>query len=235
MARRLSGRSESIWPHDPIAESSSIDLASSILSCSYAALGLLSDLKLRPSGGLAPGTEGGASLTPAASSSATASGSSSSAKPARGMGRIIRDADGNVLDIIEGSAEPEDTPWGKPLKNWEDAEDEAEDEEEETEGRANVTAAQEESEVVKGMYLRCRAVVPGVDLSSRPRLSGVPSFTLAALQAVPDPGPLLRHVSELEAHWLLSLVRKHGEDVDAMAMDKKLNENQKTKGEIRSR
>jgi hypothetical protein len=52
---------------------------------------------------------------------------------------------------------------------------------------------------------------------------------------VPDPGPLLRHVSELEAHWLLSLVRKHGEDVDAMAMDKKLNENQKTKGEIRSR
>lgn len=62
-----------------------------------------------------------------------------------------------------------------------------------------------------------------------------PPSTLAALQAVPDPGPLLRHVSELEAHWLLSLVRKHGEDVGAMAMDKKLNENQKTKGEIRSR
>jgi hypothetical protein len=82
------------------------------------------------------------------------------------MGRIIRDADGNVVDIIEGSAEPEDTPWGKPLQNWEDEEDEAEDEEEETEGRANVAAGREESEVVKGSYLRCRGDVSCADSNS---------------------------------------------------------------------
>lgn len=84
------------------------------------------------------------------------------------MGRIVRDADGNVVDIIEGSAEPEETPWGKPLKNWEDAEDEAD--EEEAEGRANVTAAREESEVVKGMYLQCGSALSSSHSNPLPHL-----------------------------------------------------------------
>lgn len=56
-----------------------------------------------------------------------------------------------------------------------------------------------------------------------------------ALESLPHPAPLPRHVSELEAVWLLSLVRKHGEDLEAMHMDRRLNESQKTKGQIANR
>lgn len=158
----------------------------------YEALGLLPSLSLRQSGGTAPGAS---TLTVPARSSKAAS-----ARPAKGMGRIIRDAEGDVIDIIEGGDEADaETPWGPTMKGWED-------EDEEEQSAAGLAEDQEdESEVVQ------------------------------ALKAIPDAGPLPRHVSELEAQWLFSLVRKYGDDVDGMFMDKKLNEQQKTKGEIRSR
>ncbi|CAO1613171.1 unnamed protein product [Parajaminaea phylloscopi] len=157
----------------------------------YEALGLVADAKLRPSGG----TE---HTTPAESST---SSSKLVAGPSKGMGRIVRDEEGNVIDIVlEDDEEEEQTPWGKSMKGWE--EDAAAD------GPANS--------------------------KSKPSSSSS-SKAVQALEAMPDHGPIFRHVSELEAHWLLSVVRKHGRDVDAMFMDKKLNELQKTKGEIRSR
>lgn len=160
----------------------------------YEALGLVADAKLRPSGGM--------ESRPHVESSTLASQIASSSS--KGMGRIVRDEQENVVDVIlhddEEAEEDETTPWGKSMRGWEDKE-------EETDRTAPQDAINEKS-------------------SSR---------VVQALEAMPDPGPLPRHVSQLEAHWILSLVRKHGRDVDAMFGDRKLNELQKTKGEIRSR
>ncbi|PWN28885.1 hypothetical protein BDZ90DRAFT_230895 [Jaminaea rosea] len=160
----------------------------------YIDLGLIADTSLRPSGGTEPGGSG------AGQESVGASGSGK--KLGKGMGRIVRDEEGNVIDIIEGGEEDgqadEATPWGKSMRGWED------DEQEEG-GTAAPAPPKPKSKVVEH------------------------------LESIPDPGPLPRHVSELEAHWLLSIVRKHGDDVDAIFMDKGLNQLQKTKGEIRAR
>ena len=124
------------------------------------------------------------------------------------MGRIVRDEDGNVIDIIEGGEvdeAKESTPWGKSMRGWED-----DDNEQDTITSSSSAAASKRKPAAK-------------------------SDVVEKLESMPDPGPLPRHVSQLEAHWLLSIVRKHGDDVDAMFMDRKLNELQKTKGEIRKR
>ncbi|CAO1627152.1 unnamed protein product [Sympodiomycopsis kandeliae] len=148
----------------------------------YTALGLVPDLSLRPSGGQDD------QLRPIESKK--------KGQLAQGLGRIVRDEEGNVIDIIEGGQQEErDTPWGQSMNGWEDVDGQEEDSEEE----------EESSELVQ------------------------------ALENLPQPKPLARHVSELEAVWLLSLVEKHDEDLNAMAMDKRLNENQKTKGEIKNR
>lgn len=82
----------------------------------YAALGLASDLKMRPSGGV--------EALPQSEDTEEAEPTPSSSRPAKGLGRIIRDADGNVIDIIEGGDEDDDaTPWGKSMKGWEDSAD----------------------------------------------------------------------------------------------------------------
>lgn len=118
-----------------------IDISHSpIPASSYAALGLLPDLSMRPSGGTAPGTS--SSAIPAVASA------SRNGKPAKGMGRIIRDADGNVVDIIEGGDDEEEvTPWGKTMKGWEDERDEG------ASSAQAVEAEREESDVVKGESL----------------------------------------------------------------------------------
>lgn len=84
----------------------------------YAALGLSSDLKMRPSGG----TEGQGAIQQQHESEQE---QTQSRPPAKGLGRIVRDEDGNVIDIIEGGHEDEaegSTPWGKSMKGWEDVE-----------------------------------------------------------------------------------------------------------------
>jgi len=45
--------------------------------------------------------------------------------------------------------------------------------------------------------------------------------------------PIKRHTSTSEHAWLSELVKKHGEDIEAMTKDKSLNVWQKTGGEIR--
>lgn len=44
---------------------------------------------------------------------------------------------------------------------------------------------------------------------------------------------VIRHTSEFEGDWLVSLVAKYGDDVDKMARDRKANVWQKTAGEIK--
>ncbi len=46
-------------------------------------------------------------------------------------------------------------------------------------------------------------------------------------------GPVARHTSSGEQTTLERLVRKHGEDVEAMARDRKLNVDQRTAGELK--
>lgn len=83
------------------------------LKQNYAKLGLIPSLNVRPSSG---GTE----PTPT-SSAATASSSSSNSteKPKKGMARIVRDDDGNIVDIVEAQSDEEEaeasSPWGKPM------------------------------------------------------------------------------------------------------------------------
>lgn len=44
---------------------------------------------------------------------------------------------------------------------------------------------------------------------------------------------VIRHTSEFEGDWLMSLVAKYGDDVPRMARDRKANIWQKTPGEIK--
>jgi len=44
---------------------------------------------------------------------------------------------------------------------------------------------------------------------------------------------VIRHTSEFEHAWLVDLVRKHGDDLTAMARDRKGNVWQKTPGELK--
>lgn len=45
----------------------------------------------------------------------------------------------------------------------------------------------------------------------------------------------VRHQSEREVEWLKDLVQKHGEDLEVMARDRKLNPMQQTVADIRKR
>ncbi|CBQ67457.1 conserved hypothetical protein [Sporisorium reilianum SRZ2] len=73
----------------------------------YAKLGLIPSLDVRPDTG---GVERTSSST-AAAASASVEGEA----PRKGMARVIRDDAGNIIDIIEASADAEETPWGAPL------------------------------------------------------------------------------------------------------------------------
>jgi len=53
--------------------------------------------------------------------------------------------------------------------------------------------------------------------------------------AQPTEKKLVRHQSEREVEWLRDLMAKHGENVEAMARDRKLNPMQQTAADIRKR
>ncbi|KAK0546002.1 Nucleolar protein 16 [Tilletia horrida] len=200
----------------------------------YRALGLVGDsLALRPSGGGEQSVEEVVRRQQAQASKGKAKSASgerqdASDRPLRkGLGRIIRDADGNVVDIIEGGAEDEDdeddgaqgegassssgrrtksTPWGKPFKEWDGIDQEA----------APIDSQRS--------YLPDK-VGPQTEAGAKV----IASLEERAAQAA----PVVRHTSSLEADWLRGLVRAHGDDIEAMARDRKLNLWQKTPGEIK--
>ncbi|KAE8214182.1 hypothetical protein CF327_g2366 [Tilletia walkeri] len=188
----------------------------------YRALGLVGDgLALRPSGGgektaLEAQAEAEAAAAEASSSAAakgkgkaTAEGSS---KLRKGLGRIIRDEQGNVIDIIEGgedeggASSSSATPWGKPFNDWDELED-------------------KEAPVQTD-----RAYLPEV---VGPRTRAGEKIITSLEQRAAEAAPVVRHTSTLEASWLHSLVQAHGDDIEAMARDSKRNVWQKTTGEIR--
>lgn len=153
----------------------------------YAKLGLIPSLDVRPDTG---GVE-------RPSTSTTTPPSGEDAPPVRkGMARIIRDDDGNIIDIIEATTEEESTPWGKPLPN---------------------------------------SIADSDDVETfMPAKKAAETKVLAHLQEMADQAaPVERHTSSLESQWLADLVAKYGEDVEAMAKDRKLNVWQKTQGEIK--
>ncbi|KAI5454764.1 Nucleolar protein 16 [Naganishia albida] len=100
-----------------------------------------------------------------------------------GYGQIIRDAEGNVIDIIL----PEE-PQGA----------EEEDEEKEVPKVEAKTAIAKKLEVISATTNK----------------------------------PVIRHTSNNERDWLISMVQAYGDDTDAMARDIKRNVWQRTRGEI---
>jgi len=100
------------------------------LKQNYAALGLMGSMTTRPSGGSEPAIGVGAEVIQAEAIPASPQATQATGIP-KGKGRIIRDADGNVVDIELGEPHEEDEkgesfedeatktlPWGKPMEDW---------------------------------------------------------------------------------------------------------------------
>ena len=101
----------------------------------------------QPTGGLDPSD-------PYAQAS-RASGSDEPAKPRKGMARVVRDADGRVVDLVEYESEDvlEMTPWGQQLNaSDDDHEDEVEPDQALLPPRVNEG---HDNETVHGVYLGC--------------------------------------------------------------------------------
>ncbi|SPO20627.1 probable Nucleolar protein 16 [Ustilago trichophora] len=88
----------------------------------YAKLGLVPSLDVRPdTGGVerVPGTATAAALSSAVGTRGEEKHEKKLVR--KGMARVVRDQDGNIVDIVEAESEednPENiTPWGKPLKS----------------------------------------------------------------------------------------------------------------------
>ncbi|CEH15336.1 Nucleolar protein (NOP16) involved in 60S ribosomal subunit biogenesis [Ceraceosorus bombacis] len=204
----------------------------------FAKLGLLSDLRLRDSGGAESLKGLPLSIT---GSSRTFGAQSSSAAPVvrKGMGRITRDADGNA-QVVEDEEEDEETPWGRPLDTFghetvqmdermyvmrapTDNEDGNEGEDEDQ------RSTSEEVDDLAGGSQEAMRPLPEAAQGASAKTKVVESLEALAATARPVP----RHQSILERSWLQRLVESHGDDVESMVVDKRGNPWQKTAGEIR--
>ncbi len=85
------------------------------LKQNYARLGLIGSLGVRPDTG---GVERPAGAAVGVEKEQSASSSAEEAPLRKGMAKIVRDEDGNIVDIIEAAAEDdeESTPWGGKMK-----------------------------------------------------------------------------------------------------------------------
>lgn len=138
----------------------------------------------------------------------------------KGFARIIRDDQGNVIDVVMSaydeaedhpdqpeeqaqSAEPEleeneDTPWGRPLVS-----------------RELETRLQKAAEPVPAKSAALRQLEERTAEQSKIKAAS------------------LRFASSAEQDYLRQLVKKHGTDISAMAKDFKLNQDQRTAGQLR--
>ncbi|CDO70784.1 hypothetical protein BN946_scf184798.g99 [Trametes cinnabarina] len=178
---------------------------------SYEALGLSATLNPIDSGG----TERKLSSQPAHEEQPASSSAPSTSKPSaanglpKGYGKIIRDADGNIVDVV---------------LNDEDEEQDAEAMEEMLDDVPDPT----EDDQAAGW----------VGLGSDPRKHTPESAGTQVVQALEHlsetrGGRVPRFSSKGEQAVLRRLVAKYGEDVEAMAKDHKLNVDQRTAGELR--
>lgn len=155
---------------------------------SYEALGLLSSIPLASKGSKGKGAADDEEDLPESLVS--------------GYGQIVRDADGNVIDIILPD-EPQD------------------DEDDEDKELPKVEA---KTAIAKSEYMRWFNDVSILTLrSGLPELEVISSTTNK---------PVIRHTSNNEREWLLSMVEAYGDDTEAMGKDIKRNVWQRTKGEI---
>ncbi|EJF65751.1 hypothetical protein DICSQDRAFT_48838 [Dichomitus squalens LYAD-421 SS1] len=176
----------------------------------YEALGLVASLNPIASGGTeraqakrADDKEAPARLEAPSSTSTRPAGTNGVPK---GFGKIIRDAEGNVVDVQL-------------------AVDEEVDE-----------AATEGEGVDEGVPdPRGNAQLAGwVEVGSDPKKAQGPPSTAGTRQlSEARAGPVPRHTSKGEHATLQRLIAKHGEDVEAMARDVKLNVDQRTAGELK--
>ena len=122
--------------------------------------------------------------------------------------RVERDAEGNITRIIRG-ASMRANPLNDPLNEFDSDEDEDGPEEQGADHGewGGIEDEEEPTEVVR--LLEAEA---SVEYEKRPRGQ-----------------------SEMELEWLRRLVRKHGDDVEAMVWDKKLNPMQQTAGDLTRR
>ncbi|KAK1599776.1 ribosome biogenesis protein Nop16 [Colletotrichum navitas] len=126
--------------------------------------------------------------------------------------RVERDADGKIVRIHYGS-DRRSNPLNDPLNALDsDAED----------GGPDGGPDGEEGEEEEGWG--------GIDDESRPEVIRLLEKE-AARPTVKKP----RHMSQQEREWLERLVARHGDDVAAMARDRKLNPMQQTEGDIARR
>lgn len=141
------------------------------------------------------------------------SSTTAASKPAKGMGRIVRDESGKVIDIIEGEApsDNEDTemsnPWGKLGEG------------------GNDNDPQELKDLEKKSALK---------ISGFPKPKGKTNEVIKQLEEMEkSEKPVKRHTSLGKNKWLVDLLEKYGEDYQGMSKDKHLNLLQKTEGEIK--
>ncbi|KAK2020545.1 ribosome biogenesis protein Nop16 [Colletotrichum zoysiae] len=121
--------------------------------------------------------------------------------------RVERDADGKIVRIHYGS-DRRSNPLNDPLNALESDAEDGSGEEEEEKGWGGIDD----------------------DDESRPEVIRLLEKE-AARPTVKKP----RHMSQQEREWLERLVARHGDDVAAMARDRKLNPMQQTEGDIARR
>nr|CDI51013.1 ribosomal large subunit biogenesis-related protein [Melanopsichium pennsylvanicum 4] len=151
----------------------------------YARLGLIPSLDVRPD-----------------------SGANIDVPVRKGMARVVRDAQGNIINIIEpptsiDDQDQETTAWGKPL------------------------ATSIADEKLIETYMPPSKQSNTTNGAGRNQVVEQLEIMAAKAQRVQ------RHTSSFETQWLKRLVEKYGSDTEAMAKDRKLNIWQKTQGEIK--
>lgn len=176
----------------------------------YEALGLVASLNPTASGGVEKSL-GSSSKSEQAmdvdrapeASSSKAAGTSGLPK---GYGRIIRDADGNVVDVELA-------------------------EEDEEEGAAAADSAERLVEDIPDPAKQ-KGLVGWVAVGSKPGAEPTPVVQSLEELAQTRGGPVARHSSSGELGVLRRLVAKYGQDLEAMARDRKLNVDQRTAGQL---
>ncbi|GAA5918027.1 hypothetical protein JCM6882_009479 [Rhodosporidiobolus microsporus] len=168
-----------------------------------------------------------------------------------GMARIVRDEKGNIVSIVMGdeTGTEVEEKLKAPQRGGEDSEDEGSEDEDE-EGKEeepspwgapmpdfSVTKAEkapmmEEDEEMEDA--RPTKTKQGIPIGGGVKRVAAKSDVVRQLEERSAfQTKVVRHTSEFERDWLVSLVAKHGDDIAKMARDRKANVWQKTPGELK--
>jgi len=142
----------------------------------------------------------------------------------KGFALIKRNDKGDIVDVVladDDQSEEQSRPttaWGEPLNEDDPNNDGIEEEEWQGIERKE-----------QGIPM---PAVDGVKIVNRTRK---PTEIVKKMEAIASQRniPLHRHSSALEINWLKQCIAKHGDDIEAICRDKKLNIWQRTSGEVR--